>query len=198
MPTRSRPATWARSKTLHIISHDPAPPPAAFQATCGGMFKDMSIHDFDTARWLLGEAPASIFAAGSRLIEGAVTEGDFDTAKILLRTASGKLCVISNTRRSGYGYDQRIEAFGSGGMLRVDNPLKNTLEARREAGGATASLSRFFLERYEEAYRAEMDHFAAVIAGARPAVGFAEGLAALELAEAADQSARSGALVALL
>ncbi len=184
-------------ETLHIISHDPAPPPAGFQATCGGMFKDMSIHDFDTARWLLGEAPVSVYAAGSRLIEGAVTEGDYDTAKIVLRTASGKLCMISNTRRSGYGYDQRIEAFGSAGMARADNPRISTLETWSEAGGASAPIPSFFIERYAQAYHAELDHFAEVIGGAKPAVGFAEGLAALELAEAAGESARTDAVVAL-
>ena len=99
-------------ETLHIISHDPAPPPIDYVKVSGGMFKDMTIHDFDMARWLLGEDPVEVYSAATAVIDPAIgAAGDVDTAKILLRTASGRICVISNSRRSGYGYDQRIEAF---------------------------------------------------------------------------------------
>src|ERR1019366_9662738 len=109
-------------ETLNITSHDPAPPPIAYIATSGGLFLDMAIHDFDMARWLLGEEITEVFAAASCLVDPAIAEaGDVDTAKNLLRTASGKLCLISNSRRSGYGYDQRIEAFASAGMARAGN-----------------------------------------------------------------------------
>jgi len=109
-------------ETLHIISHDPAPPPVAYIKVSGGLFKDMTIHDFDMARWLLAEEPSEVFASASCLVDpGIGAAGDVDTAKVILTTPSGRIAVISNTRRSGYGYDQRLEAYGSGGALRVGN-----------------------------------------------------------------------------
>jgi myo-inositol 2-dehydrogenase/D-chiro-inositol 1-dehydrogenase len=89
-------------ETLHITSHDPSPPPPGYVAVSGGLFKDMAIHDFDMARWLLGEEPSEVFAAGACLVDPEIGKlGDIDTAKTILRTPSGKLCVISNSRRSG-------------------------------------------------------------------------------------------------
>ena len=124
-------------ETLHIISHDPAPPPIDYVKVSGGMFKDMTIHDFDMARWLLGEDPVEVYSAATAVIDPAIgAAGDVDTAKILLRTASGRICVISNSRRSGYGYDQRIEAFGSGGMVRADNVTESTVQTWSEDGAA--------------------------------------------------------------
>jgi myo-inositol 2-dehydrogenase/D-chiro-inositol 1-dehydrogenase len=186
-------------ETLHIISHDPAPPPLAYIQVSGGMFKDMSIHDFDMARWLLGEEPVEVFVYASSLVDPAIgAAGDVDTAKILLRTASGKICVISNSRRSGYGYDQRIEAFGSRGQLRADNVLESSVSAWGETGMASSALQNFFLHRYAEAYRRELDHFVQILRGdVAPAVGYHDGVAALALAEAAQASARSGKAVAL-
>ena len=178
-----------RLETLNIVSHDPAPPPIAYVKVSGGLFRDMAIHDFDTARWLLGEPPSEVFAAASCLVDPAIgAAGDVDTAKILLRTASGKLCLISNSRRSGYGYDQRIEAFGSGGMVRAGNVTESALATWSEAGAAADRFQNFFLDRYADAYRLEMDHFAEVLAGAAPRVGFADGLAALAMAEAAAEA----------
>jgi myo-inositol 2-dehydrogenase/D-chiro-inositol 1-dehydrogenase len=184
-------------ETLHIISHDPAPPPVSYVKVSGGLFKDMAIHDFDMARWLLGEEPTEVFASASCLVDPAIGEaGDVDTAKVLLRTAGGKLCVISNSRRSGYGYDQRIEAFGSGGAVRAANVLESTVETWGEAGAAADRFQNFFLDRYAEAYRREMAHFAAILTGAvSPSVGYADGVAALALAEAAGESVRTGAPV---
>lgn len=185
-------------ETLNITSHDPAPPPIAYVRVSGGLFRDMAIHDFDTARWLLGEPPAQVFASASCLIDPEIgAAGDADTAKTLLRTASGKLCMISNSRRSGYGYDQRIEAFGSGGMLRAANVTESTVETWSETGAAADRFQNFFLARYSDAYRLEMAHFAEILAGGRPRVGLADGIAALALAEAAEQSARTGAAVSL-
>jgi myo-inositol 2-dehydrogenase/D-chiro-inositol 1-dehydrogenase len=181
-------------ESLHIISHDPAPPPVAYVKVSGGLFKDMAIHDFDMARWLLGEEPVEVYATASCLVDPAIgAAGDVDTAKVLLRTAGGKLCMISNSRRSGYGYDQRIEAFGSGGALRAGNVLESTVQAWTEAGPAADRFQNFFLDRYAEAYRREMSHFVDILAGAAaPAVGYADGVAALALAEAAGESARTG------
>lgn len=186
-------------ETVQITSHDPAPPPVSYIKVSGGIFKDMSIHDFDMARWLLAEPVTQVYAAASCLVDPAIAEaGDVDTAKILLRTGSGKLCVISNSRRSGYGYDQRIEAFGSKGMVKADNVLESTVSVWGADGAAADRLQNFFLDRYAAAYRLEMDHFADILSGrAAPAITYADGVGALELAEAAAQSVRSGQVVTL-
>ncbi|HLI65886.1 MAG TPA: inositol 2-dehydrogenase [Caulobacteraceae bacterium] len=184
-------------ETLSLISHDPAAPPPGFIPTSGGLFRDFVIHDFDMARWLMGEEPVEVFAWASCLVDPAIAAaGDVDTARIVLKTTSGRLCTISSSRRSGYGYDQRAEVYGSAGMARVDNPRSTTLEGWSEAGSAAARIAGGFAERYAAAYAAEMDHFAAVLAGeAAPAVGHAANERALALAEAAGRSAQSGAPV---
>ncbi|HEY6515779.1 MAG TPA: inositol 2-dehydrogenase [Steroidobacteraceae bacterium] len=185
-------------ETLHIISHDPAPPPVSYIKVSGGLFKDMTIHDFDVARWLLAEPVVEIYAMAACLVDPAIgAADDIDTAKVLLRTASGRIALISNSRRSGYGYDQRIEAFGSGGSVRVDNLVTSTVAVWEEKGATRAPFQNFFLERYAEAYRSEMDHFTAVLHGEEPAVGFTDGVHALELAEAAERSYSTGRPVAL-
>lgn len=185
-------------ETLHIISHDPAPPPAEYVKSSGGIFKDMVIHDFDMARWLLGEEIAEVFSSKSVLIDPAIgAAGDADTAKTILRTASGKLCVISSSRRSGYGYDQRVEAFCSKGMIRAQNQHETTLETWSEAGAASDRFQNFFIDRYARAYAQEAAHFADVLAGAEPLIDQHDGIAALALAEAAQRSADEGVLIRL-
>lgn len=185
-------------ESLQITSNDPAPPAPSYVAVSGGLFKDMAIHDFDMARWLLGEEPVEVYAAGSCLVDPEIGRlGDIDTARTVLKTASGKLCVIANSRRSGFGYDQRIEAYCSGGMVRADNVLESTVEVWTEAGAAADRFQNFFLDRYAEAYRREMDHFADILDGAPSSVGYADGVAALALAEAAAASVRSGQPVRL-
>lgn len=185
-------------ESLQITSNDPSPPPPSYVAVSGGLFKDMAIHDFDMARWLLGEEPVQVYATGSCLVDPEIGKlGDVDTARTVLKTASGKLCVISNSRRSGFGYDQRIEAYASAGMVRAENVLESTTQVWSEAGIASDRLQNFFLDRYAEAYRREMDHFADMLDGKRAAVGYADGVAALALAEAAAESVRTGAPVQL-
>ena len=186
-------------ETLQITSNDPAPPPVSYVKVSGGLFKDMAIHDFDMARWLLGEEPSEVFAWGSCLVDPAIGEaGDIDSARTMLKTVSGKLCVIANSRRSGFGYDQRIEAYGAAGMVCADNVTESTVQVWTEGGAAADRFQNFFLERYAAAYRAEMAHFADMLAGrATPAIGYADGVAALALAEAAAQSLKSGRPVSL-
>jgi myo-inositol 2-dehydrogenase / D-chiro-inositol 1-dehydrogenase len=181
-------------ETLQITSNDPGPPPIAYIKVSGGLFKDMAIHDFDMARWLLGEEPSEVFAWGSCLIDPAIgVAGDVDTARTLLKTSSGKLCAIANSRRSGFGYDQRIEAYCSAGMVRADNVAETTVKVWTEQGSQADRFQNFFLDRYSAAYRAEMEHFAQVLSGAStPCVGYGDGLAALALAEAAALSLQSG------
>ena len=177
-------------ETLHIISHDPGPPPIDYIKVSGGMFKDMTIHDFDMARWILGEDPVEVYAAAASIVDPAIgAAGDVDTAKTVLRTASGRICIISNSRRSGYGYDQRVEAFCAKGLLRVGNVLSSTVESWGEAGAQGEPLQNFFLDRYKDAYRAEMAHFADLLSGhSRPLIGYADGIWALSIAEAAMRS----------
>lgn len=184
-------------ESLHIVNHDPALPALDFIPHSGGLFKDFTIHDFDTAAWLLGEEPVEVFAWSACLIDPKIAElGDVDTAKVLLRTASGKLCAISNSRRTGYGYDQRIEAFGSKGAARVDNLTVSAVTQWDATGKHADRIPTTFIERYAEAYRGELDHFADVLEGkAQPATGYAANMRALALAQAAERSAATSAPV---
>lgn len=184
---------------LSIISRDPAPPPREFVASSGGLFRDMAIHDLDMARALAGEI-VEVFAAGANLIDPAIKElGDIDAAMLTLRARSGALIHISNSRRCAFGYDQRIEAFGPRGMLQAMNRQATTVRAwSAERGDAADPALHFFIERYAEAYAAEVDEFVRCVeAGAAPAPSFDDGLAALRLADAAEASLRSGRRVRL-
>jgi myo-inositol 2-dehydrogenase / D-chiro-inositol 1-dehydrogenase len=179
---------------LTITSYDPAPPPIEYVRRSGGLFRDMTIHDFDMARWLLAEEPFEVFAAASVLVDPAIgAAGDVDTAVVTLRTQSGVLCQISNSRRAVYGYDQRIEALGSSGALRADNVIESTVSFAGADGVVGDKPLPFFLERYAEAYRRELDHFiSAVAGGVTPAVGGDDGVRALALADAALDSLQTG------
>lgn len=179
---------------LTIISRDPSPPPLGYIATSGGLFRDMMIHDLDLARYFLGEEPVEVFAAASTLVDPAIgAAGDVDTAVATLKTASGRLCQISNSRRAAYGYDQRIELHGSTGLLRAGNLTATAVEYADGAGFRTDPALPFFLERYADAYRAELDAFAvAVRTGVAPKPDGEDGLRALVLADAATESARTG------
>ncbi len=180
-----------------LTSRDPAPPPLDYIKVSGGLFRDMMIHDLDMARWLLGEEPVSLFASGSCLVDPAIgAAGDVDSAVVVLRTATGQLCQISNSRRACYGYDQRIEVHGAGGMLQAGNLRESTLQHFTEDGVVASKPLHFFLERYAEAYRAEWDHFVGCVQHGRlPTPGVEDGRRALVLAEAAQRSLQSGAAV---
>jgi myo-inositol 2-dehydrogenase/D-chiro-inositol 1-dehydrogenase len=182
---------------LTIISRDPSPPPLAYIATSGGLFRDMMIHDLDMARFLLAEEPIEVSAAASCLVDPAIAAaGDVDTAMVTLRTASGRLCQISNSRRAAYGYDQRIEAHGASGLLRAGNVFPTTVERATASGFQTDPVLPFFLERYAAAYRAELDAFVKAAQGDGPAQPDGEdGLRALLLADAALEAARTGRTV---
>ena len=177
-----------------ILSRDPAPPPVSYIKSSGGIFRDMMIHDFDMARFLLGEEPVQVFAVGAALVDPAIGEaGDVDTAAVTLTTASGKICTISNSRRASYGYDQRIEVHGSKGMLRAENILENSVEVATDAGFRRAPAQNFFLERYESAYLSEMASFVkAVASGVSPAPSITDGLRAQLIADAATLSLAEG------
>ena len=179
---------------LTIMSRDPAPPPIGYIKSSGGIFRDMMIHDFDMARFLLGEDPVTIHAQASCLVDPEIgAAGDVDTAMVTLATASGKLCQISNSRRAAYGYDQRVEVHGQKGMIRAENQLENQVELANAEGFARAPARHFFLERYAEAYRLEMAHFIdAVTNGSAPRPTGEDGLRAQAIADAATNSWRDG------
>ncbi|QEE34777.1 inositol 2-dehydrogenase [Octadecabacter sp. SW4] len=180
-----------------ILSRDPAPPPVSYIKSSGGLFRDMMIHDFDMARFLLGEEPVTVFAVGAALVDPDIgAAGDVDTAAVVLTTASGKICQISNSRRATYGYDQRIEVHGAKGMLRAENQREHTIEIATQAGFQTAPTQHFFLERYEAAYMSELAHFVATLASGAPMTpSITDGLRAQVLADAAQASLETGKAV---
>lgn len=183
---------------LTIISRDPAAPPKEYIAVSGGIFKDMTIHDFDMARYFLGDIVA-VSAVGQNLDPDLADTGDFDGAVITLINAEGKSATITNSRHCATGYDQRLEAFGTDGALFADNVRATTVRRSTAAvSDAQDPYLDFFLQRYEAAYAAELGEFiAAVTEGRRPGPDIEDGAAALRIAEAAAESALSGAVVRL-
>lgn len=184
-----------------ITSRDPALPPRAYLEAAGGLFRDMTIHDFDLARFMLGEEPTEVFALANALIDPALGAelNEVDSAMFVLRTASGKQCHINNSRTAVYGYDQRVELLGKTGMLISDN--RKPTELRRFTATRTEAAEPyqfFFLERYHDAFMAEIDGFVdCVEKGFRPLAGFEDGRRALILAEAAYRSMHERRLVSV-
>jgi len=177
-----------------ITSRDPGLPSREYLKHSGGIFRDMVIHDFDMARWLLGEEPTDVMATASRLVDPALAEvDDFDTVMVQMRTASGRQCHINCCREAVYGYDQRFEIFGSAGMLQNENLRPTTIRRwTRHETEAAEPLLNFFLERYADAYRHELDAFiSAVRAGSPMPVTPFDGRQALRLADCALESALS-------
>lgn len=181
-------------EVISITSRDPSPPPLDYVRRSGGLFRDMMIHDFDMAAWLLGELPVQVYASGACLADPAIGEaGDVDTASVILRAAGGAQVQITNSRRCCYGYDQRLEVFCAGGMLRAGNQTATQVE-RADAGGfLTEPALPFFLERYEAAYRLQMNAFINALSGQSGHLASGrEALRPLLLAEAAERSLASG------
>ena len=181
-----------------ITSRDPEIPPVGYMKVAGGLLRDMTIHDFDLARFLLGEEPVEVAAFANALIAQEVKDlGENDTAMILLRTAAGRQCCITNYRKATYGYDQRIEAVGELGMIKAENRRATSVE--RWDGSRTEAkdpILHFFIERYREAYVRELDDFIAALETGRPCdPGFEAGRRALLLANAAYESMASGRIV---
>jgi myo-inositol 2-dehydrogenase/D-chiro-inositol 1-dehydrogenase len=177
---------------VSITSRDPGPPPADYIRRSGGLFRDMTIHDFDMARFLLGEEPVSVFASASVLVDPEIGKlGDFDSASIILTTKSGRIAQISNSRRASYGYDQRIEVHGSEGLVSAENVRATSVEIANGDGYRREPLLNFFMTRYTEAYRNEIAAFIAALESGKPATPSGEdGLKALVLADAALRSVR--------
>lgn len=182
-----------------ITSRDPGAPPLDYIRSSGGIFRDMTIHDFDMARWLLGEEVESVIAQASVLTDPAIGDaGDFDSVNVILRTATGKQAIITNSRRATYGYDQRIEVLGSKGMVSAKNMAEANIELAGKDGFATPPLLNFFMTRYVAAYANEIAAFVAAVAdGAAPPTTGHDGLMALALADAAVLSVQEARAVTL-
>lgn len=186
-------------EVLNITSRDPGAPPVGYILASGGIFKDMLIHDFDVCRWILDDEAVSVYATASCLTDPAIAAaGDADTTAVTIRTRKGRLCQINTSRRSAYGYDQRFEIFGSKGLLMAKNHRPTEVEAWSGQDISIDLPENFFLERYRAAYAIEMAHFIDAIANGKPVrTTVADGLKALELAEAADLSWREQRVVRL-
>jgi myo-inositol 2-dehydrogenase/D-chiro-inositol 1-dehydrogenase len=184
-----------------ITSRDPGMPSRAYYEAAGGLFRDMTIHDFDLARFMLDEEPDEVFAIGGRLLDPELMAeiNDFDSAMVIMRTASGKQCHINNHRTATYGYDQRVELMGDLGMIISGNRRPNEIQRyTRESTAAAEPLLNFFIDRYRESFDAEIDAFVdSIERKTDPVVGFEDGRRALILAEAAMLSAREGRVVAV-
>lgn len=182
---------------LSIVSRDPAPPPVENLRTTGGIFRDQTIHDFDMARYFAPDI-VEVFATGSQLFDqGAKETDDFDTAMVTMKTSTGAQISIVNSRHSSIGYDQRLEIFGGQGMIEVSNAGTSLVSySNASAVNTNAPFQHFFLERYAQAYIEELREFCRLVRGeASRCSTFADGRAALILANAAQLSAAEGRTV---
>jgi myo-inositol 2-dehydrogenase / D-chiro-inositol 1-dehydrogenase len=186
--------TVGEPQIVRISSRDPAPPPLSYVEASGGIFLDMTIHDFDMARYVAGSEVVEVFARGAvQIDEGFAEAGDVDTALVTLVHENGCLTAIDNSRQAIYGYDQRVEVLGSAGMAASENPLAHTAVVRTADGTQLPTLPYFYLERYVPSYLREWDAFvAAVETGAPPPVGAADARAPLVIGLAAWRSLREG------
>ena len=184
---------------LVVTSRDPGAPPVDYILVSGGIFKDMLIHDFDIFRWILDDEAATVYATGSCLTDPAIAAaGDIDSTAVTIRTRKGRLAQINTSRRAAYGYDQRFEVLGAKGMLQAGNHRPTEVTAHTAANVSRDKPEHFFLERYRAAYANEMAHFIDAVASHKPvATTIADGVKALELADAATRSWRERRIVEL-
>ncbi len=182
---------------VQITSRDPEAPSAAYLKNSGGLFLDMMIHDFDMARYVLDDDIVEVFATGSVLTDPEIGKiGDLDTATATLKSAKGRIAVITNSRRASYGYDQRVEVHGSKGMVRADNLRGTSVTLATKEGYRSDPLLDFFIQRYAEAYKAELQTFCRLLAGQNEIYpDHVDGMKAIELAHAAQQSYKTGKAV---
>jgi len=181
-------------EVIKITSRDPEPPSAEYAAVSGGMFVDMTIHDFDMARFMAGSPITEVYANATCLVDPAIGEaGDVDTAVISLKFENGAIGVIDNCRRAAYGYDQRVEVFGSKGAACASNDTPSNVVLMDENGCTGEKPLYFFLERYMQSFRDEMLQFVdAVINDKEVPANVDDGLAAIVVALAAKKSVAEG------
>ncbi|HOB88966.1 MAG: inositol 2-dehydrogenase [Bacillota bacterium] len=182
---------------VRITSRDPGPPPIEYVKVSGGLFADMMIHDFDMARFLLGDDVKELVAYGDCLVDPAIGEaGDIDTAIVVLKYENGAMGAIDNSRKAVYGYDQRIEIHGSKGTIIVGNKTPTEVKLHTEDGISGDVLLNFFIERYQESFLAEMEEFIeCVLSDKEPSVSGIDGLKSLKMAYAALESLKTGSFV---
>lgn len=187
-------------EVLIITSRDPGAPPVSYLKASGGIFRDMLIHDFDICRWILDDEIVSVHATASCLTDPNIAKeaDDFDTTAVTLRSRQGRLCQINTSRRAAYGYDQRFEVLGDRGMIQCGNHRPTEVVHWGSQHISVDLPEHFFLERYRDAYRLEMQHFLSVLKeGGSPRTSIDDGVAAQRLADAATESARTGQVVHL-
>jgi myo-inositol 2-dehydrogenase / D-chiro-inositol 1-dehydrogenase len=190
--------TIGEVQLVRISSRDPEPPSRAYLEVSGGLFLDTTIHDFDMARYVTGSEVVEVFARGTARVDPSVAQfGDVDTAVVTLVHEDGVLTTIDNSRGAVYGYDQRVEAFGSAGMASSDNLPAHGGVVRTAEGARSARLPYFFLERYIPSYLGEWEAFAAALPDGPSPVSGADGRAPLVLGLAAQRSAREGRPIAV-
>ena len=184
---------------LKITSRDPSPPPAEYVKVSGGIFMDMTIHDFDMGRFLTGSEAEEVYVAAACMVDPAIgAAGDVDTALITIRFKNGTICVIDNSRKAAYGYDQRVEAFGSKGKVEIANDYPNTAVWSTEEGVFSEKPLYFFLERYMDSFAEEMKQFVnALINNTETPVTGIDGLQPIKLGLAARKSVAEGRPVKL-
>lgn len=184
---------------LKITSRDPAPPPAEYVAVSGGMFLDMTIHDFDMARYIVGSEVTEVYVKAAVLVDPAIGEaGDVDTAIITLTFANGAIGVIDNSRKAVYGYDQRVEIFGSKGMVSADNNFPDNHRYFSGEGVQGSLPLNFFMDRYLDAYSNELKAFCDAVIKDKPVpVGGQDGLMSVAIGLAAKKSVAEGRPVKL-
>jgi myo-inositol 2-dehydrogenase/D-chiro-inositol 1-dehydrogenase len=177
-------------RSIHIISRDPGPPPVSYIRSSGGLFLDMTIHDLDMVRYLAGAEVDEVFARGFNLVDPAIGEaGDIDTGYLMISFKNKVTALIENSRQASYGYDQRLEAFGSEGMVRVENPLKTTAQFLNGEGVHLSRNLDFFIDRYADSYRLELAAFLDALRTKKPMpITGEDGLKAMLIAMAANKS----------
>ena len=186
--------TIGQVHVVRVTSRDPAPPPVSYVKVSGGLFCDMMIHDFDMVRYLSGSEPVEIYASGSVLIDPAIGEaGDVDTAAVLIKFENGALGMIDNSRQAVYGYDQRVEVFGSEGQAVAYNDKPTTVEVSTKNSVTTDAIPYFFLDRYTGAFVDQFKSFFEAVRNGTPTeVDETDGLRSVEMALAATQSFKTG------
>lgn len=184
---------------VRITSRDSAPPPASYVAVSGGIFLDMTIHDFDMARYLIGDEVTEVFATGAVLVDEAIGQaGDVDTAVVVMHYENGAICTIDNSREAAYGYDQRVEVFGSGGMLRCANSYPDSVMSFRRDGVQSSKPYYFFLDIYRDAFVEELQAFLdAIEQDTEPPITGLDGRKPLVMGLAATRSLRENRPVKL-
>ena len=184
-------------RSIHIISRDPGPPPIPYIKASGGLFLDMTIHDFDMARYLVGDEVKEVFARGYNIVDPEIGKaGDIDSAYVMLTFNNDVTVVIENCRHASYGYDQRLEVFGSEGMMKAENPLKTTNLVMDKEGVHLSRNLDFFIDRYAESYRLEMKAFVEALEQKTPMpITGEDGLSAMLIALAANISVKENRVV---